>query len=124
MTWEFKQGIPLYRQLVRRLEIRIAAGAWQPDEKIPPVRELAIEAGVNPNTMQRALAELSREGLLYTERTAGRFVTSDRNKLAQLRQDLAANYIQDLFRNLQNLGLTPDEIEISIHEWKEKEVQK
>ncbi len=72
MAWEFKDGIPIYRQLVRRLEISIAAGEYQSGEKMPSVRDLAMEAGVNPNTMQRALAELEAGGLLHSERTAGR----------------------------------------------------
>ena len=108
MAWEFKDGIPIYRQLVRRLEISIAAGEYQSGEKMPSVRDLALEAGVNPNTMQRALAELEAGGLLHSERTAGRFITWDEDILTKLRRDLAAGYVEDLFRNLGRLGMSTD----------------
>ena len=120
MAWEFKDGIPIYRQLVRRLEISIAAGEYQSGEKMPSVRDLAMEAGVNPNTMQRALAELEAGGLLHSERTAGRFITRDEDILTKLRRDLAAGYVEDLFRNLGRLGMSTAEIFDTVRRWAEQ----
>ncbi|MGN8635975.1 GntR family transcriptional regulator [Eubacterium pyruvativorans] len=120
MAWEFKDGIPIYRQLVRRLEISIAAGEYQSGEKMPSVRDLAMEAGVNPNTMQRALAELEAGGLLHSERTAGRFITWDEDILTKLRRDLAAGYVEDLFRNLGRLGMSTAEIFDTVRRWAEQ----
>ncbi|MDY4205761.1 GntR family transcriptional regulator, partial [Porcincola intestinalis] len=66
MAWSFENGIPIYQQIITELKMQIAAGTYQPDDRLPPVRELAMDAGVNPNTMQRALAQMEQEGVLYT----------------------------------------------------------
>ena len=75
MTWKFEGNSPIYLQIIERLETAIAAGTYPPGSKMPSVRDLALEAGVNPNTVQRAFAELEREGLVLTQPTAGRTVT-------------------------------------------------
>ena len=82
MTWQFRGHSPVYRQIVRHIRADILNGCYQPDEQIPPVRQLAMEAGVNPNTMQRALSALEDEGLLVSRGTVGRFVTSDEAALS------------------------------------------
>ena len=87
---------------------------------MPSVRDLAMEAGVNPNTMQRALAELEAGGLLHSERTAGRFITRDEDILTKLRRDLAAGYVEDLFRNLGRLGMSTAEIFDTVRRWAEQ----
>ena len=97
-------------QLVERLQSRIVAGEYPPGAKIDSVRDLASEAAVNPNTMQRALAELKARGLLETQRTAGRTVTSDTEKLAQARQSLARKLVHDFYRQASALGLTKAEL--------------
>lgn len=74
MAWQFRGHSPVYRQIVRHIRADILSGCYQPDEQIPPVRQLAMEAGVNPNTMQRALSALEDEGLLVSRGTVGRFV--------------------------------------------------
>lgn len=83
MDWTIVAGRPVYLQLIEQLELAIITGEYPPGEKIPGVRDLAAQAQVNPNTMQRALAELEARGLLETQRTAGRTVTSDTEKLAR-----------------------------------------
>jgi len=121
MNWAFKEGIPIYTQLIEHIKSFIVCGEFQPGQQIPPVRELAVDAGVNPNTMQRALAEMEREGLLYSERTRGRFVTEDLDTLTNLRKSLSSNYIKDLFENLNKLGLTDDEIVMAVQQWEKGE---
>ena len=86
MTWQFRGHSPVYRQIVRHIRADILNGCYQPDEQIPPVRQLAMEAGVNPNTMQRALSALEDEGLRVSRGTVGRFVTSDEAALERARR--------------------------------------
>lgn len=121
MNWAFKEGFPIYTQLIEHIKSFIISGEFQPGQQIPPVRELAVDAGVNPNTMQRALAEMEREGLLYSERTRGRFVTEDETILADLRKSLSNTYVKDLFENLNKLGLTDEEIILAVKQWKKGE---
>ena len=89
MEWEFRADAPIYTQLCEQLTLAIVSGVFGPGERLPAVRELAVDAGVNPNTMQRALSELERNGLVYTQRTAGRFVTEDFARIEQEQQRLA-----------------------------------
>jgi GntR family transcriptional regulator len=77
MNWQFNSEAPIYSQLIGQIRQGIVSGAFPPGERLASVRDLASEAGVNPNTMQRALTELERDGLVYSQRTAGRFVTED-----------------------------------------------
>lgn len=86
---EFDRGQPIWLQLVREFTRRIATGAWPAGERVPSVRDLAGELGVNPNTVQRALAELERTRLAVAERTSGRFVTTDSDLIAQAQLGLA-----------------------------------
>ncbi len=121
MAWEFKDGTPMYRQIVQIFERKIASGEYQPEEKIPSVRDLAMEAGVNPNTMQRALSELESEGLVHTERTNGRFVTSEPGVLDELRRRLSYTCIQRFFRELTEIGFTRPQIIEAVRNWNERE---
>ena len=86
MNWNITAGRPVYVQLIEQLELALVAGEFPPGSRIPPVRELAADAGVNPNTMQRALQELEGRGLLQAQRTAGRTVTADDAALRALRR--------------------------------------
>ena len=110
MKWTFKEGSPIYTQLIDQMKLHIASGSWGPGDQIPPVRELALDAAVNPNTMQRALAELEREGLLYSVRTSGRFVTEDKAAFDGMQKNLAEDYIREMFDNLRKLGMNDDDI--------------
>lgn len=110
MKWEFKSGIPIYLQIISLLKMKIAAGELPPGSQVQPVRELAMEAGVNPNTMQRALTQLEQEGLLYTQRTSGRFVTEDKQVLKEMRKSLSEQYIKDLYESLGKIGMSREEI--------------
>ena len=117
MGWNFNDSSPIYLQLCGIIKSRIASGAYAPGEKLPPVRDLALEAGVNPNTVQRAYAELERDSLVNADRTSGRFVTADGEKIQALRDMLSSGYIEELFARLRELGLNDDEIRAAVNEW-------
>lgn len=117
MKWTFKEGLPIYTQLMEQIKMHIASGAFKPGDQIPPVRELAMDAGVNPNTMQRALAELEREGLLYSIRTSGRFITEDKDKLDGLQRVLGKEFIEEMFINLRKLGMSDDDIVTAVEQF-------
>ena len=106
MPWEFDNRLPIYVQLVDRLEQAIVSGTFAPGEKVDSVRELASQAGVNPNTMQRALSELERDGLLYTQRTSGRFITEDTGLIEAAKKALAQEQIDAFFQKMRALGFT------------------
>ena len=89
MEWDIRNDQPIYTQLIQQVTLAILSGTFPCGGRLPPVREMAAEAGVNPNTMQRALAELERTGLVYTQRTAGRFVTEDAAVIDSAKQELA-----------------------------------
>ena len=110
MRWEFSNDAPIYTQLIQQIKVGIVAGTFPPGERLPSVRDLATEAGVNPNTMQRALAELERDGLVYSQRTAGRFVTEDEIMIQAAKRGLAERHIKIFMEAMLRLGLRQDEI--------------
>lgn len=110
MAWQFRGHSPVYRQIVRHIRADILNGCYQPDEQIPPVRQLAMEAGVNPNTMQRALSALEDEGLLVSRGTVGRFVTSDEVALKRARRTARQDALEKLAEDAQAAGLTLDDL--------------
>lgn len=110
MKWQFSADAPIYTQLVAQIRMYIVSGALPPGERLPSVREFAAEAGVNPNTMQRAMAELEREGLVHSQRTAGRFVTEDRARIQQAKRQCAEEQIQTFLEKMEQLGYTRAEI--------------
>ncbi len=107
MVWSFDADRPIYLQLVEHIQQKILNGEFQPGEKLPSVRDLAATAAVNPNTMQKALAELERGGLVFTQRTSGRFITQDAAKIARLRERAALNLTRRFLADLTSLGLPP-----------------
>ena len=104
MSWDFDNGIPIYLQIMDKIKMKIISGELSASERLDSVRDLAQQSGVNPNTMQRAMAELEREGLIYSERTAGRFVSSDSDMINSLRQSMAESKIRLLLSALCDLG--------------------
>jgi DNA-binding transcriptional regulator YhcF (GntR family) len=107
MEWTFHDEAPIYLQIMEQIKRQIATGLLNPGDKIPAVRELAIEAGVNPNTMQKALSELEREGLLYSQRTSGRFVSDNSEDTRNLQQELVVQYMQTFMMNMTKMGYSP-----------------
>ncbi len=110
MQWQFSNDAPIYTQLIQQVKVGIVTGAFPPGERLPSVRDLATEAGVNPNTMQRALAELERDGLVYSQRTAGRFVTEDNIMINQAKRSLAERHVKTFLEAMLRLGFQKDEI--------------
>ncbi len=121
MTWEFSSDRPIYAQLIEQIELQICAGNYPPGSKIPPVRELAREASVNPNTMQRALAGLEEEGLLYAHRTSGRFVTEDEKLVMQVKNRLVREHIRVFLDKMLKLGFDHEEIQTALSAIMEEE---
>lgn len=109
---------PIWAQLVDEFHRRIASGQWPSGHKLPSVRELALELGVNPNTVQKALGEVDRLGLTAPERTAGRFVTADDHAIEQVRQRIAGAQVTALIDTAASLGMTLADItELLTHTW-------
>lgn len=109
MAWNLDSSRPIYLQLQEELEIRIVTGLYPPGSQLLGVRALAQEAAVNPNTMQKSLQELERSGLVYSQRTSGRFVTENREMIRQLRLRLAAEQAKNYLSQTSKLGLTKEE---------------
>ena len=109
MPWKLDSSRPIYLQLMERIQHDIISGVYRPGDKIPSVRDLALEASVNPNTMQKALSELERSGLVYSQRTSGRFITEDEKMLKKMKMDLDAEHIQQFFEQMRHLGFSDEE---------------
>lgn len=110
MAWKIKSDRPVYIQLMEHIKIQIISGVYKAGDKFPVVRDLAVEAEVNPNTMQKALSELERENLLYSKGTMGRFVTDDVQLIEELKKSVAHNEVQKFLSNMNAFGYTIDEI--------------
>ena len=107
---QYDPGIPIYTQIITKIKLRILTGEWLPGERIPAVRELAMEFGVNPNTMQRSLSELERDGFLFSERTAGRFITRDAALIDEARRQMAKQVIAAFIRQMEQRGYSRRDI--------------
>ena len=121
MLWQFNSGSPIYSQLIHQIKQGIVSGIFPPGERLPSVRDLATEAGVNPNTMQRALAELERDGLVYSQRTAGRFVTEDKDMIEAAKRGLAEAQIHAFLTAMTHLGYEKYEILTLVRQESERE---
>ena len=121
MPWNLDSSRPIYLQIIERVQMDIITGRYQPGDKLPSVRDLAQEAAVNPNTMQKALSELERSGLIYSQRTSGRFITEDRELIHQMQKELAAAEVSAFVAHMKQLGITPEEIRQLLAETIEEE---
>ncbi len=110
MAWNLTSDRPIFIQIVERIQADIISGRYQPGDKLPSVRDLAGEAAVNPNTMQKALGELERAGLVFSQRTSGRFITEDTTLIKNLKTSVAQEKIGEFLSLMQTLGLSDDEI--------------
>ena len=109
MDYIFDNDRPIYIQLVEKLRVEIISNKLKPGERIPSVRELALTTRVNPNTMQKALVELENEGLIYTERTNGKFVTDNKELIEKIKKELAEEKINNYINDMNNIGITYEE---------------
>ena len=121
MSWEFQDHLPIYAQLMDTLKRRIITGRYLPGEKLPSVRELAAEAGINPNTVQRAFSELEREGLIYTQRATGKYVTENADEIKSARQALAKTQVAEFLSNMQSLGYSVGDVIVLLQSVNESE---
>ena len=120
---EFQSNTPIYLQLIDMIKLQIISGQLQPGEKLPSVRDLAMQYGVNPNTMQKALSELEWEKLVYTVRTTGRYVTDDADLIQKLRKELAEMRIGEFFTELHKLGYSKAEIRRLLESYMEEMIE-
>ena len=95
MTWQFTDDRPIYLQLMEQIQLKIICGQYKVGEKLPSVRDLASEA---------ALSELERIGLVFSQRTSGRFITEDSNMVENMRKDLAREQIEKFLNNMEKIG--------------------
>ena len=109
MPWNLDNDRPIYLQLMERIQRSIISGEYRPGDRLPSVRDLAVEAAVNPNTMQKALSELERSGLVYSLRTSGRYITEDVDLLEKLKEDQAYSHIKEFMEKMRQLGFSDEE---------------
>ena len=114
MNWQFSNDAPIYAQLIGQIRAGIVSGAFSPGERLPSVRDLAMEASVNPNTMQRALTELERDGLVYSQRTSGRYVTEDQTAIMEAR-------VRSFLTDMERLGFEKEDLLSLLRQESEKE---
>ena len=110
MKWTFTEDRPIFTQIAEQIKLGILSDIFPTGSQMPSVRDLAIDAEVNPNTMQKALAKLEESGLVHTRRTSGRYVTEDIEMINKLRNDLAKEHTEQFLENVKKLGMTKDEI--------------
>lgn len=114
MAWEFNKKSPIYSQIAEHIKMQIVSQEIKSGDQLPTVRELAQEAGVNPNTMQRAFTELEREGMVFSQRTSGRFVTEDNLLIGKIRQQVAKAELATFVNNMKKIGYKLDEITVAL----------
>ena len=118
MEFNFEIDRPIYIQLVEQLKSYIILGELQPGSRIPSVREFALQAKVNPNTMQKALMELEDDGLIYTERTNGKFVTENKDLIEKVKKELAQQVTSKYIGSMKKLGISKQEVKKYLEELK------
>ncbi|HEO5524314.1 TPA: GntR family transcriptional regulator [Streptococcus agalactiae] len=114
MAWEFNEKSPIYSQIAEHIKMQIVSQEIKSGDQLSTVRELAQEAGVNPNTMQRAFTELEREGMVFSQRTSGRFVTEDNLLIGKIRQQVAKAELATFVNNMKKIGYKLDEITVAL----------
>lgn len=110
MPWDLDNNRPIYIQLMEKIQLDIVSGIYKPGDRLPSIRDLALKAAVNPNTMQKALSELERSGIVHSKRTSGRLITEDESMLKQLKNELAQEHIHAFLEKMDKLGFSKEEI--------------
>lgn len=110
MSWSFSNDKPIFQQLKDIIILEIISGRYKPGDRLEAVRDLAVTAGVNPNTMQRALAEIENTGIIYTKRGDGRYVTENTGKISEVRKTYVTEKTRDFIKNVKTLGLNEKDI--------------
>ncbi|MCL2378083.1 MAG: GntR family transcriptional regulator [Defluviitaleaceae bacterium] len=120
MKGSYDNSQPIFRQIIERILLSIATGELPPGGKVAPVREMALEHKVNPNTMQKSLAKLEEMGYLFTERTSGRYVTKDLNLVESLKTMLPAQITEKYVSDMSECGITPEDIPYHLEKYLER----
>lgn len=120
MAWTFDEKSPIYLQIAYRVKLKIASKELSMGQQLLPVREFAQEAGVNPNTVQRAFQELEKEGLVYSARTSGRFVTEDEKLIDQKRHEIAQTLMKNFVTEMTAIGFSSPETQSIITDYIEQ----
>ena len=121
MAWQFNSNRPIYQQIVDEIELRILNGTYEMGMRLPSVRDLAVLAAVNPNTMQRALAELEEMGLVSTQRNTGRTVTTDETAVSRARDNKANLLVETFLMQMKALGISRQEVISRLAKGEDKE---
>ena len=109
MAWKFTADRAVYLQIAQRIEIAVLSGVYPPGGQIPSVRQLALEAAVNPNTVQHAFTELENQGLILSRGTQGRFVTEDTETIEACRHEMAQQYVHAFLKDIRQLGISQEQ---------------
>lgn len=118
MAWKFTGDRPVYLQIAEHIEKAVLSGVYPPGEQIPSVRQLALEAAVNPNTVQHAFTELENQGIILSRGTQGRFVTEDVQIIEVCRREMAQQYTRAYLQDIQQLGISKEQAITMIQEAK------
>lgn len=110
MSYEFNNDMPIYLQIIEHIKGLIISNKYLPNDKLMSVREMSMEYGVNPNTIQKALSELESIGLIYTERTNGKYVTADTSLINRFKKQYINEKVQEFFSSMESMGLSKQEI--------------
>ncbi len=110
MSCDFKSDLPIFLQIIDCIEKEIISGKLKPNEKLLSVREYALEFNVNPNTIQKSLAVLEEEGLIITDRTNGKFVTTDEKIIEKIKNKIISERIKEFVKDMNNIGIDKDEV--------------
>lgn len=117
MIWNLDKSRPICPQICEQLCAHIAAGDYLPGARLMSVREVAVSAGVNPNTVQRAFEQLEQQGILYSIRGAGWYVAEDPHAAREMQSTLADTAVKEFFDKMAALGYTPEEAKLVVKEW-------
>ena len=109
MKWNLDSDRPIFSQIIEIIQRDIVSGVLEPGEKLPSVRQLAAEASVNPNTVQKAFSELERMGLVYSQRTSGKFITEDVKMIEETKKEMAGTIVSNFLKSMEQLGFTKEE---------------
>ena len=109
MSFEFNNESPIYLQIIEHIKLQIISSQYLPNQKLKSVREMSVEYGVNPNTIQKALFELEQMGLIFTERTNGKFVTTNEETIRKIKEQTLQKMVDDFFDSMQKIGIDKEQ---------------
>ena len=107
---KFEDNVPIYQQIITFIKLKLITKEWKTDDKLPSVRDMAVQLGVNPNTIQRAYMELEREEYIYSKRGMGNFVTGNSEKINKLSESAAQKQVKEFIQEMKKMGFTTEEI--------------